>query len=819
MTKIGVLVPVCSRNQTYKSIDDTPLLKIFIKGFDETREEGYNYDIFIGIDDTDDFYMTKIESIYRFGFLPVVLNGCEHKPAKAWNMLLKEALNTGCEYFYQIGDDVELQTKGWTSVFITKLQSQNNVGVVGPFDKNNPMKLNGQSPVIENAFFHKTHYDIFGYLFYPKIDNYYCDEWLTEIYRKHNKAHILEDVLCNNVIRDARYNPRPVNILNNFILEGYTRIANYQDIYIPMSDSFTVFVDVSIISRIVKYTGIQHVVKSIAYHLANLFPATLFIQFRQNGAPITHNRYTESLRNLKHNSLGQDTEVIFKIGDVLFLLDDNVYYLHTIKHVLSSFKKAGLTVVSLVHSIIPITHPQYVTSEHNCAFTSWIKSVENVSSGIITVSQATKTELRNIYPDLSVKSFLLGCSTTPSDPGNHHIGIHKGKNVLMVGKIIPRKCYVETLLVFEKIWETRQDINLVIVGRQGYLAEKILDRINSHLLLNKNLFLLNDVSDTDLTYFYKNSDIFLFSSDIEAFDIQIINAASHGLPLVLRDRPVFREIAGENALYFDDFDDLQTIITDITDCRLQAPKSSKIKTNDWADSALECLSHLLKFRMEHIRMLLERKIETIQNIKVFCINLERAKIRYEKIIQNFERLNQNLERFEACDGDTLEKYSIPEAWNIKSLSKGEVGCALSHYTLWKKIYDDNIPYACILEDDAIVVEKVDNISVPFGFDIVYINENTLANTNGEAYCGGGTYGYIVSRKGVEKLLKICSDLCKPIDLRMQVHVRGFLESGYIHCNDKDSPFESSLHKSIILEGYKTSINYVYHDYDTPSFIR
>ena len=45
------------------------------------------------------------------------------------------------------------------------------------------------------------------------------------------------------------------------------------------------------------------------------------------------------------------------------------------------------------------------------------------------------------------------------------------------------------------------------------------------------------------------------------------------------------------------------------------------------------------------------------------------------------------------------------------ITRGEVGCFLSHYALWKKCIADNEPYL-ILEDDAIVTDK-------FSYDELY----------------------------------------------------------------------------------------------------
>ena len=613
---IGILITVCSRNQAYTSFEEIPLMKTFMPGFNETKENKFEYVFFIGFDDTDEFYMENEHLLQRQGLKTVILKGCEHKPAKAWNILLEKAYEFGCEYFFQVGDDVRMITSGWTSTFINTLKSRKNIGVTGPLDSDTKDVDRINTPdgikfIIENAFFHRTHYQIFGYLFHREIDNHFCDKWLTEIYSIHKAAILIENVKCSNSIRNVRYNSKPVPLLNTYIVEGVLKISSYlcntkigDDVFKTLkptnSKQFSIFLDTTIIHRIDenRYSGVQRVVKNIAKSLCTLLPIIEPINFCKNTPPIANGKFKSQLCG--YNS--EDKEVIIAPGDILFLLDDSIYYIHNMHEVLMGLRSQGVTIVTLIHDVIPITHHKYVTQDHMQMFIRWFQIISDVSSGILCVSETTKTEILKIKPLLDVKSFHLGNDITPS--GQYHLlGLPTGKNVLMTGTIEPRKCYEETLDVFDKIWETRDDINLIIVGRVGWLTEKLVKRITTHPLLLKRLFWLADASDSDLVYLYKNSDLFLFSSEIEGFGIPLIEAAKFNLPLLLRDTPVFREIATDNALYFTSFEQLIEPIPKILDKIIVLPESIKIKMNTWEDAALDCLNHILKFRLDHLRKL------------------------------------------------------------------------------------------------------------------------------------------------------------------------------------------------------------------------
>lgn len=204
--KIAILVPVCSRNQNYKFIEDTPLMRCLLPSFERTKEDGYTYTFFVGYDEDDDFYRNHATE------LPgkvSILRGCQHAPARAWNVLASAAYAdpAGYDYFFQIGDDVILETPKWTSQFVKYLQSHDNVGVVGPCNLvNHRQRVAANKPfVIENGFVHRKHLDTFGYFFHPGIRNWYCDDWLTRVYDPPYSAKLDTTILCRNTVVDTRY--------------------------------------------------------------------------------------------------------------------------------------------------------------------------------------------------------------------------------------------------------------------------------------------------------------------------------------------------------------------------------------------------------------------------------------------------------------------------------------------------------------------------------------------------------------------------------------------------------------------------------------
>ena len=222
---ISILIPVCSRNQSYAVFEDIPFIKKFYPSFLATKSSSFTYSIYIGYDDDDSFYIENIDKFKPITENIVCLSNCQHAPAKAWNILAEKAYLTS-DYLFQIGDDVVLETPNWTERFIERLANNNNIGVVGPCNliNYNQRKSANKLFVIENAFVSRKHFEIFGYFFHPSIKNWYCDDWISRIYDKY-LSEVQLDFTCSNTIIDARYTVETPCNFNELINDGISTIT------------------------------------------------------------------------------------------------------------------------------------------------------------------------------------------------------------------------------------------------------------------------------------------------------------------------------------------------------------------------------------------------------------------------------------------------------------------------------------------------------------------------------------------------------------------------------------------------------------------
>lgn len=82
------------------------------------------------------------------------------------------------------------------------------------------------------------------------------------------------------------------------------------------------------------------------------------------------------------------------------------------------------------------------------------------------------------------------------------------------------------------------------------------------------------------------------------------------------------------------------------------------------------------------------------NYPVYCINVKENTTRFN----NMSRRIPSIIRWNATTPNSLEFNNYIKKNNMTDV---ELACAISHYTLWKHLVDNNIEMALILEDDII----------------------------------------------------------------------------------------------------------------------
>jgi len=188
---------------------------------------------------------------------------------------------------------------------------------------------------------------------------------------------------------------------------------------------------------------------------------------------------------------------------------------------------------------------------------------------IFVPSNAVASELERYYPNVKDKIVVthegvdeVFAKSVSQKPQN--IALQEKSYFLYVGNCYPHK-NVEILLKAvsqskEQSLEPKGTHQLVMVGPMSVFADKLKEQYRN---LGDNVLWMHDVKTAELKWLYANAKALVLPSKAEGFGLPILEATSVNCALIVSDIPVFHEVAGENAVYFDsiNLDNLAAILS------------------------------------------------------------------------------------------------------------------------------------------------------------------------------------------------------------------------------------------------------------------
>jgi glycosyltransferase involved in cell wall biosynthesis len=373
-------------------------------------------------------------------------------------------------------------------------------------------------------------------------------------------------------------------------------------------------VDISTLVRIDSKSGIQRVVRSLLDEFLTRAPEGFRVEpvYR---APIGY-RYAHRFvaKFLDVDMRMDDVPVEVDNGDIFLGLDLDAEMDAASVLWLCHHRRRGLKVYYVIYDLLAVLHPQWFPRELADAVGHWLQKIVEFADGFACISHSVARELEDWlekklpqrWNPINIGYFHLGANIESSRPSSGvsdedaHVlhSIAKQVSLLMVGTVEPRKGHAQVLFAMEQLWRKGANLQLVIVGKPGWLVKPLIKRIRNHPELGRCLFWFEQVSDEALLKLYEGSSALLAASEGEGFGLPLIEAAQHGLPIIARDLPVFHEIAGEHAFYFDSIssdslaEKLGEWFTYYTD--ESHPCSTEIQCLTWRESAVQLQSLLIR---------------------------------------------------------------------------------------------------------------------------------------------------------------------------------------------------------------------------------
>jgi glycosyltransferase involved in cell wall biosynthesis len=344
-----------------------------------------------------------------------------------------------------------------------------------------------------------------------------------------------------------------------------------------LSPEYNLYVDISVVYREDWHTGIQRVVRAMLASLPAELPRgrRLVPVFADcvDGSWVYKDAsdYLAITSNKHFSPVGDSALKIVNplAGDVFLGLDLAGSYVVQAgrQNFYARLRENWVKVYFVVYDLLPLTRPAYFSPEDADGHRQWLEAVTQ-GNGVLCISRSVAAAVKRwllenerfFRPDFTVDWFHLGADLENSRPSagmtenaRTVLGqMDQRPSFLVVGTLEPRKGCAQVLGAFERLWSQGLDVNLVFAGSRGWGVDALVERIQAHPECDRRLFWLQAVSDECLEKLYEAATCLIAASADEGFGLPLIEAARHKLPVIARDIPVFREVAGERAFYFPD---------------------------------------------------------------------------------------------------------------------------------------------------------------------------------------------------------------------------------------------------------------------------
>lgn len=292
-----------------------------------------------------------------------------------------------------------------------------------------------------------------------------------------------------------------------------------------------------------KITGVQRYGIELSYALKKI-NKDLNIKFV---APknIIHNKVAEELKvetfGINKNNLWDQLDLLFYLQKAKKPLLIN--FANTLP-ILYNNK------ISIIHDITHLKYPNSRSLIYRKYYELIFPLMIKTSKHIITVSEFSKKEIMSFF-DLKEENVSVVYDSV-RDNFRYIKAEYPDQYILAVSSMAYHKNFIGLIKAFKLIKNKR--IKLYVVGgiNKKIFGEKSLD-ILKYLENNPNIKYLGRVSDEKLVELYSNAQCFVYPSFYEGFGLPPLEAQACGCPIIISDIPVFKEIYGKSAVYFNPY--------------------------------------------------------------------------------------------------------------------------------------------------------------------------------------------------------------------------------------------------------------------------
>lgn len=209
----------------------------------------------------------------------------------------------------------------------------------------------------------------------------------------------------------------------------------------------------------------------------------------------------------------------------------------------------GAPVVVAIHDVSFLAHPRWFPWPSRTRRRWVTRLAARRARRIVTFSRVTRGEIARYLdvPEHRVEVIPHGVSTTAVSPGR--APADRDPVVLFVGSIFNRRHVPDLVRAFAVVARRHAGARLVIAGENRTYPREDPEALAAALGVGERVECRDYVTEEELAALYRRARVFAFLSEYEGFGLTPLEALAAGVPPVVYDTPVAREVYGEAAAF------------------------------------------------------------------------------------------------------------------------------------------------------------------------------------------------------------------------------------------------------------------------------
>jgi glycosyltransferase involved in cell wall biosynthesis len=209
----------------------------------------------------------------------------------------------------------------------------------------------------------------------------------------------------------------------------------------------------------------------------------------------------------------------------------------------------GVPLAVTIHDVSFVAHPEWFRPREGLR-RRWItRRAADSAAVVLTVSEFSRSEIEShLHVDRSrIRVIPLG--VTPRGKPRGPEGPPPLPLVLFVGSLFNRRHLPDLIAAFARATRDMPAARLMIVGGDRSWPPEDLPAVAASHDESARVAFRSHVSDQELAKLYADASVFGFLSEYEGFGLTPLEALAAGVPSVVLDTPVAREVYGDAAVY------------------------------------------------------------------------------------------------------------------------------------------------------------------------------------------------------------------------------------------------------------------------------